>query len=256
VGAPEVAEQIEEADHLTDDERYDEAIALLDRVLADKKLTKKWRIQALMARASILDDAGDVQRALADCAAALKLAPKSPDILYLRAVIHQSAEDWSASRADCDAAIAAKPARSTASPELYELRGLACYNLGDYKGARADFAKAIAANPDIEARFHVYRGMAALLLDEPKAAIADFTNALANDDTNVKALAQRAKAYEACGEPAQALADLDRLREMLPPSPLLETERARVSALASRRTRSSRSRAPASPRSRRTRRSE
>jgi tetratricopeptide (TPR) repeat protein len=251
VAAHRVEGLIEEADHLANDERYDEAIAILDRVLADKKLAKALRVQALMSRASIYDDAGVTDRALADCTAAVKLAPKSADVLYLRAVVHQSAEDWRASRADLDAAIEIE-----GLSEYYELRGLARYNSGDYKGARADFAKAIAGNPDIEARFHVYRGMAALLLDEPKAAIADFTNALATDEIDAKALAQRAKAYEACGELKKALADLDRLRELLPPSPLLEAERKRVSGLASRRTRSSRSRAPASKRSRRTRRSD
>jgi tetratricopeptide (TPR) repeat protein len=249
VAAHRVAGLIEEADHLADDERYAEAIAILERVLANRKLGKKLRVQALRSRASIYDDAGETARALADCTAALRLDPKSADVLYLRAVVHQANEDWRASRADLDAAI-----RIEARSEYYELRGLARYNIGDYKGARADFAKAIAGNPDIEARFHVYRGMAALLLDEPKAAIADFTNALATDEIDAKALAQRAKAYEACGELKKALADLDRLRELLPPSPLLEAERKRVSGLASRRTRSSRSRAPASSRSRRTRR--
>ena len=243
-------QQIEEAEHLADGEQYDTALALLEGVLAGDAPATPDRVRALMCRASIYDDAGDIERALADCAAALKLDPKSPDVLYLRAVVHHGAQDWKASRADLDAAIAIEK-----RAEYYEMRGLARYNLGDYKGARSDYARAIQMNPDTEACFHVYRGMAALFLNEPEAAIEDFTNALANDDLDVKALAQRAKAYEAAGDAKKALADLDRLRELLPPSELLEAERKRVSGLASRRTRSSRSRAPASKRSRQKRRS-
>jgi len=231
-----VDQLLEEADHLVDDEQFDAALAVVERVLA-LKLTKAQRVRALMARASIHDDLEDHDKALADCAAALKLDPKSPDVLYLRSTIHQSAENWAASKADLDVAIEIE-----AQPDLYESRGLARYNLGDYKGARADFAKAIKGNPEIEPRFHVYRGMAALLLGKPQDAIEDFTNALANDDRDVKALAQRAKAYEACGDAKRALADLDRLRELVQKSPLLESERARVAKLVTP-SRSRRSRA-------------
>ena len=230
-----VDQLLEEADHFVDDEQFAAALAAVERVLA-MKLTKGQRVRALMARASIHDDLEDHDKALADCAAALKLEPKSPDVLYLRSTIHQSIEDWRASKADLDAAIAIEPA-----PELYESRGEARYNLGDYRGAREDFAKAIAGNPEIEPRFHVYRGMAALLLDEPREAIADFTAALDNDDRDVKALAQRAKAYEASGDPKRALADLDRLRKLIK-SPLLEADRARVAKLATSRSRRSRAR--------------
>ena len=215
---------IEEADHHAEDERFDDALAVLARVFA-MKLRPPERVRALMSRAALYDDLGDHARAIADCTAALALEPRSPDVLYLRSTIHQSAEAWPASRADLDAAIALDP-----KPDLYESRGLARYNLGDYAGARDDFATAIASNDDIEPRFHVYRGMAALLLELPRAAIDDFTNALALDREDAKALAQRAKAHEACNDTRAALADLDRLHALLPPSPLLDAERARLRA--------------------------
>ena len=236
---------IEEADHLAEDERFDDALAVLARVFA-MKLRPPLRVQALMSRASIYDDLGDHARAIADCGAALQLAPRSPDVLYLRSTIHQSAENWAASRADLDAAIALEP-----QPDLYESRGLARYNLGDYAGAREDFATAIASNDDIEPRFHVYRGMAALLLDNPRAAIDDFTNALALDRDDAKALAQRAKAHEACNDARAALADLDRLRALLPPSPLLEAERARLHAKLRAPTKRTPNRAASKPRAKR-----
>ncbi|MDQ3334668.1 MAG: tetratricopeptide repeat protein [Myxococcota bacterium] len=220
---------LEDIDHLVDDGELDAALAAATRLLAGR-LSRADKIQALMARASIHDDLEDHERALADCDAALALAPRSPDVLYLRATIHQSTENWRASKSDLDAAIAIEP-----HADLHELRGLARYNLGDLRGARDDFAVAIAEKPDIESRFHTYRGMAALLLDEPKAAIEDFTNALAQNETDAKALAQRAKAYEVVGNPKAALADLDRLARLLPENPALTAERARVKKLASSR---------------------
>ena len=223
-----VDELLEEADHLADDGHLDAALAILDRLL--KTRLGRHKVRVLMARASIHDELEDHEKALADCTLALHLDPKSPDVLYLRSTIHQSAQDWAASKADLDAAIKAET-EIRPQADLYESRGLARYNLGDYKGARADFARAIKGNPEIEPRFHVYRGMAALLLEQPRDAIDDFTNALAQDDRDVKALAQRAKAYEATGDAKRALADLDRLRELVPKSPLLEAERVRVAKL-------------------------
>jgi serine/threonine-protein kinase len=219
---------LEDIDHLVDDGALEAALAAATSLLAGK-LARADRVRALMARASIHDDLEDHASALADCDAALAL-DKSPDVLYLRATIHQSAENWRASKTDLDAAIAIEP-----HADLHELRGLARYNLGDLRGAREDFAAAIAENPDIESRFHTYRGMAALLLDEPKAALEDFTNALAQNETDTKALAQRAKAYEAVGDPKAALADLERLARLLPKNPALDAERARLKKLAAPR---------------------
>jgi tetratricopeptide (TPR) repeat protein len=231
--AKRVEDLIEEADHLADDERFADAHAVLAKVLARKTLSKPQRVQALMSRASLHDEQGEHAKALADCKAALKLAPRSADILYLRSTIHQSADDWRASRADLDAAVAIDP-----RPDLYESRGIARYNLGDYRGAREDFAVSIAETEDADSRFHTLRGMAALLLDDYREAITDFTNALAHDKHDVKALAQRAKAYEATGDTKRALADLDRLAKLVEPSAFLEAERMRLRATSrSRRSR-------------------
>ena len=206
---------------MVDDGELEAALAAASKLLAGK-LSRSDKVRALMARASIYDDLEDHERALADCDAALAL-DSSPDVLYLRATVHASAESWRAAKADLDAAIAIEP-----HADHHELRGLARYNLGDLRGAREDFAVAIGKNPDIESRFHTYRGMAALLLDEPAAAIEDFTNALAQNETDAKALAQRAKAYELVGKPKAALADLDRLAKLLPKNPALDAERARL----------------------------
>ncbi len=224
--------EIDKADQLADDGDLAGALAVIDRVLAGKKLRKGDRVLALMSRASIYDELDDHARAIADCDAAVALDPRSPDVLYLRATIHSGAENWAATRRDLDAAI-----HIESKPDLHELRGMARYNLGDYRGAREDFAVAIAGNEDIEPRFHVLRGMAALLLDEPADAIADFTSALERDPDDVKALAQRAKAYEALGKPKLALADLDRVAKLIPPSKLLAAHRKHLSAQLKRKKR-------------------
>jgi tetratricopeptide (TPR) repeat protein len=217
--------QIEKAERLAEDGEHAKALKLLDKLIAGK-LSKSVRVQALMARASIYDDVEDYDKAIADCDAAHALDPKSPDVLYLRATIHSGVEDWKATRKDLDAAIAIEP-----QPDLHELRGMARYNLGDYRGAREDFAVAIAGNEDIETRFFIYRGMAALLIDEPADAIEDFSNALEREPDDVKALAQRAKAYEGTGNIKAAIADLDQVKKLIPKSPMLEAERKRLRSL-------------------------
>src|SRR5262249_30290764 len=128
--------------------------------------------------------------------------------------------------ADLDEAFA----RELDMVEAYELRGMAHYNLGNYQQARADLALAIDGNPEVDPKWLIYRGMAALHLERPADAISDFTRPLARDRDNAKALAQRAKAHEACGDYTAALADLTRVADMVQPDPALDADLARLRA--------------------------
>jgi tetratricopeptide (TPR) repeat protein len=188
-----------EVDRLADEGQLADALAIVTRILARKTLTKPQRVKALLLRALVC---GDDTQAAAAATEGLRLRP------------------------------AVKVA-----VDLLEIRAMARYNGGDYRGARDDLAKAIAKDADVPASTHTLRGMAAILIGEPREAIADFTNALAIDREDVKALAQRAKAYEAIGDHKRALADLDRIAKLVEPSPLLDAERERL------RSRSRRSRA-------------
>jgi tetratricopeptide (TPR) repeat protein len=187
-----------EVDRLADDGATADALAIVARLLARKTLTKPQRIKALLLRALLC---GDDTLAATTTTEALRLRPTAK-----------------------------------VAVDLLEIRAMARYNRGDYRGAREDLAKAVAKDDEVPASTHTLRGMAALLLDEPREAIADFTNALAIDREDVKALAQRAKAYEVVNDHKRALADLDRIAKLVEPSPLLDIERERLRSR-SRRTR-------------------
>ena len=73
-----VGTAIEEAEHLADDERYDDALAAIDAVLADTSLAANLRdVKALAQRAKAHEATGDTKSALADLTRLRKLLPKS-----------------------------------------------------------------------------------------------------------------------------------------------------------------------------------
>jgi serine/threonine-protein kinase len=219
----EVKAKLARGEELQDAGELRAARKLFDEVLA-LDLPDDLRGYAYAARADVRDDEDDFDGAIADYTAALALDPGDPVLYYMRSIVHSGRADWRATRDDLDAAFA----KDLDMPEAYELRGMAHYNLGDYELARADFARAIAGNPDIDPKWLVFRGMAALHLERPTDAIGDFTDALARNRDNAKALAQRAKAYEACGRFGEALADLTRVAELVAPDPALDADLARL----------------------------
>jgi serine/threonine-protein kinase len=217
----EVKSKLARGEELQEAGQLAAARKLFDEVLA-LDLPDDLRGYAFAARADVRDDEDDFDGAIADYTAAIGIDPGDPVLYYLRSIVHSGRADWRATREDLEAAFA----HELDMPEAYELRGMAHYNLGDYGLARADFARAIDGNPDVDPKWLVYRGMAALLLERPADAIGDFTDALERD--NAKALAQRAKAYEACGRFGEALADLTRVAELVPPDPALDADLARL----------------------------
>ncbi|MBO9710472.1 MAG: tetratricopeptide repeat protein [Caulobacter sp.] len=94
----------------------------------------------------------DLDKALADCDAGLKLRPRSAAILDSRGLVQLRRGELRAAMADYDAALALEP-RQAAS--LYG-RGLTKEKLGDQTGGRADLAAASAIDRDIAQRFAGY----------------------------------------------------------------------------------------------------
>jgi tetratricopeptide (TPR) repeat protein len=215
---------------LQEEGRLAEALALFDQVLT-MDVTAAIRCRAYVCRADLSDDQDDLPSAIADMDRAVALDPESEWLFYIRGVYHQARADWGACVADLNQAIARNPDAA----EFYEVRGMARYNQGDLEGARSDLGAAMLAKPDISLDLIVYRAVAALLLSRPADALPDLSRVLAREPNHEKALAQRAKAFEQCGNLAAALADLDTLRPLIAPSPGLERHaerlRARLKAL-------------------------
>ena len=134
------------ADLLRADERYAEAIAVLDPLVAEAK-TPDWRL--LYSRGVANERMGRWPEAQADLQAALKLRPEEPELLnYLGYSWIDRGEHLKEAMAMVERAVAADP-RSGA---MVDSLGWAYYRLGDYKSAVAKLEEAVeleAGDPEI-----------------------------------------------------------------------------------------------------------
>lgn len=90
---------------------------------------------------------GDRERALADLAEAIRLAPDSPYPYYNRGNVHYDRKQYERALADYDAAIEREPELALA----YYNRGLAHQKLGHREESIGDFRKALSLDPGSQA---------------------------------------------------------------------------------------------------------
>lgn len=143
----------------------------------------------------------------------LETAPMgNPELVLRRGYALQNEGDYVGAIAQFDVAIAAFP-----SPHANALanRALAYLSLNDLQKARSDIAAAEAADPNETILFHA-KGRLAELEDDDLGAVLAFTGALSSWSENIHALDRRAAAYERMGQPARALADLERISTLRP----------------------------------------
>jgi Flp pilus assembly protein TadD len=134
------------ADLLKADEKFAEAVQVMDGVIAEKK-TPDWRL--LYSRGTALERLGRWPQAQADLEAALKLQPDEPELLnYLGYSWIDRGERLKEALAMVQKAVAADP-RSGA---MIDSLGWAYYRLGDYKQAVERLEQAVeleAGDPEI-----------------------------------------------------------------------------------------------------------
>lgn len=150
--------------------KYDQAITDLDKAVSiDPSPT------AYYYRAQARNLKGDAAGAMPDVAKALELTPRDPELLALRAVLHQNTGDSDAAIADYTAAIAIFPAA-----RFYNNRAWALHIKGDDAKGLPDAMKALERNPKqpsfLETRAEIYEK-----LNRRDEAIADYRAALAGD---------------------------------------------------------------------------
>jgi tetratricopeptide (TPR) repeat protein len=92
----------------------------------------------------------ELDKALADCNTALKMAPKNPDILDSRGLVYLRMEQWALSIADYSEAIRLA---NHPSPTSFYGRGVAEQRSGNMMSATADIAAAEALSPGIGKKF-------------------------------------------------------------------------------------------------------
>ena len=90
--------------------------------------------------------------AIADCNAALQLAPDDPDALDSRAFAYFRKGNFPSAIADANSALAKDPKLATS---LY-VRGLAKHKMGDLAGGDADIAAARSISPKISDTYAAY----------------------------------------------------------------------------------------------------
>jgi tetratricopeptide (TPR) repeat protein len=122
-------------------------------------------VAILQHRAGAYVKMRDADRALADCEAALHLAPKNPFVHNVGGVAYRLKGEYDRAIAEHDTAISLTPSQA----QFFYTRGLAYRWKGDYDRAIADYSRAIALNPShalaYGARAFAYR----MQLDFPHA---------------------------------------------------------------------------------------
>lgn len=155
--------------------------------------------------------AGELDAAIADLTAAIDAGAASVDTYILRGEAYMQAGDYNNAMSDFNAALSKDPANAVA----YYDRSLLYTRLEDYSAAMNDINNALAANasnPSVALQMrdlYAKRGQLNLWTKNWQGAIADYTNSLARPEgvVNPSVYAERAEAYTALGDYADAISD-------------------------------------------------
>lgn len=148
----------------------------------------------------------DMDGAIADCTAAIKIDPKYETAYKARANIQYQKGDYAGTVADFTTLIGLSPN----VVEYFSGRGDAYVKLGQPKLAIADYDAAVKLDPagDGSARIYLNRGLVKFDTKDTEGAIADYSRAIAiNPDYLFAAYEARAAAYRSLGKTALAEAD-------------------------------------------------
>ncbi len=186
---------------LTGLRHLDEALADYDTVIARDPHYDEYYFD----RAGLLCQLGRHEEALADYDMAIRLSPPFAEFYYNRA-------DLRAETGDLDGALADFGYVLELSSEHVDARinhGALCVEAGDLDAAREDVAVGLELSPD-NPHLLCLLGQIELAGDRVDAAIGAFSVAIAANPALPQAWAARAGAVFQAGDPASALADLDR----------------------------------------------
>jgi tetratricopeptide (TPR) repeat protein len=130
----------------------DRAIRFCTSAIESGQLSREALANAFDDRCWARGNSRQYDLAIADCDAALKLAPKAPFAFGNRGTAYLHKEQYDRAIADYDAALALFAARGSGGAEFYFGRGIAYSRLGKPDLAEQDFRRAVAREPGIEAR--------------------------------------------------------------------------------------------------------
>jgi protein-disulfide isomerase/lipoprotein NlpI len=161
---------------------------------------------AYVKRGTAYREKGDLKRAFADYAKAIRLDPGFGGAYAERGIAFRKSFQPSKAIADFDEAIRLFPEYGQA----FEARGGVYLDAGDYDRAHADFSKVIELRPRSDVAFH-NRGVVHFNKAQYRDAIADFDEAIKLDGRYGNSYLQRGKSFFALDNFERAIDDLDML---------------------------------------------
>ena len=154
---------------------------------------------------------GQLDRAVADINAAIKLEPRNREWLKLRGQMHSYMGNHDDAIADFGAMIAL----DGHDVEAYRMRASEHYQKNDFKTALTDVETAIKIAPKDPHNYSL-RGQLYFATGDYDHAIAGMDAAIRLDPTNLPLLASRAAMFQQMGQYDRAIADCDRMIAMKP----------------------------------------
>ncbi|WP_315834233.1 tetratricopeptide repeat protein [Bradyrhizobium prioriisuperbiae] len=183
-------------------DRVDQSIAACDRVIADSGVAGSRRAAAFSNRCGWWWARQQLERALPDCDAAIRIDPDAPAAYINRGNVYLGKGDKARALGDYDEAVRRDPKSAWA----YNSRGNFYRNNNDPDPALADFDAAIRLDP-YYALAYFDRGAVYKSRNEFARALADLNESLRLDPNNAQAYFNRGSVSYSMGDNARAIAD-------------------------------------------------
>jgi tetratricopeptide (TPR) repeat protein len=155
-----------------------------------------------LSRGNCYVDMGEHDKAIADHTKAIGLDPKNAHAYFNRALSYIAAGEPDKASADCTEAIRLDPKNAN----MYAIRALSYFKTGEYDKAIADNTKAIGLDPK-KAAYYARRAWCYSEKGEFDKAIADGTEAIRLDPSVSWFYSNRGRCYGEKGEHDKAIAD-------------------------------------------------
>lgn len=197
----------------------DAGIAACSRLIASGKVKGRPLANAFTWRAVYFSRKGDIDRALTDTDARIRLTPVDANAFQARASYWLMKRDYERALRDGDEAIRLNPK----DPDNWNTRGFAKQQAGDYGGAISDYSQAIKINPKAAGIFS-NRGNAWQLKGDLTNALMDHDRAVALDPKDATHWYNRAGARREAGQLEAALADARKAAALAPKLPQAHAE--------------------------------
>ena len=198
----------------------DAGIAACSRLIAGGKLKGPQLANAYAWRAAYYSRKGDVDRAVRDADARLRLTPVDGNAFRDRASFWLMKRDYDRATRDASEAIRLNPKDADA----WNMRGFSKQQARDYDGAIADYDQALKINPKY-AGVYSNRGNAWQLKGDLRRALADHDRAVLLDPKDATTWYNRAGAHREAGNLDKALSDVEKAGALDPKLAQIHSER-------------------------------